>query len=188
MTEDKRRFILNSKTFEIPYQFQKMGVIDINILKQLNENHEYHILSKVSENVFKDFIQYLINGRELDIHFDNIYELTLLSEEFNIQEMKENLDTIKSNYRSHETIIEKMQQQIKLLENQISQQNTLIEQYQSEKNSFITKKELLEATKAGRKYWEEHMSKFPNINWATNSYYSWNRAVVYSENLLKQEI
>ena len=80
------------------------------------------------------------------------------------------------------------------MEAKLNQQQQIIQQMkqkimqesQNNTNSFVTKKQLKEATEAGRKYWEEHMSQFPNIDWAANSYYSWNIAVVYNTNLINE--
>lgn len=76
------KFILNSDEIEINKFFLKIGEIkNKDIPNQLMEK-PYEIKSKVSYEVFKSFIDYLDKGTIPEIHMDNLYEFSLINQEF----------------------------------------------------------------------------------------------------------
>lgn len=66
------------------------------------ENHKYEVQSKISDEIFQQFLQYLINGTETEIYFDTIYELNQLSKEFQINELQEKIEKKRKQWREIE--------------------------------------------------------------------------------------
>lgn len=84
--------ILNSKEYELSDQLKKSLDISKTIYLQLMKGEcKYEVKSKVSEDVFKAFVEYLIEGTDIEIHFDTIYELKQLGKEFAISDLLEKL-------------------------------------------------------------------------------------------------
>ena len=96
--------VFNSIKKSLPSNFQMLLKISESIRQALvfNNDHKYQVQSKVSEEVFQEFYQYLIDGTEPEIHFDTIYELKQLSQEFEIQELKLNIENKKNQWREIE--------------------------------------------------------------------------------------
>lgn len=108
---------LKSKEFELPYQLAVK--IDQDICRQLNrDTYKYEVQSKVSDEVFQIFLQYLVDGTEPKIHLDTIYELKQLAQEFQIVKLLQKI-TDKFN---------RWQELEKILENESPNTTQLIEQ------------------------------------------------------------
>ena len=104
MSQKNFILIFNSIDKPLPSNFQMLPKISQSISQELifNDDHKYQVQSKVSEEVFQEFYQYLIDGTEPEIHFDTIYELKQLSQEFEIQELKLNIENKKNQWREIE--------------------------------------------------------------------------------------
>lgn len=106
----QRNFILsfNSKDFALTSQFKMYGQISSSISQDLifKEDHKYVVQSKVSNEVFQQFLQYLIDKTEPEIQFDTIYELKQLSDEFEIKELKELIEKKKQKWLEMEKFFE----------------------------------------------------------------------------------
>lgn len=104
MSQNNFILVFNSIENQLPIQFQMSSKISPNIIQKLifDKDHKYQVQSKVSEEVFQQFFQYLIDGIEPEIHFDTIYEFKQLSQEFEIQELKLNIENKKNQWRSIE--------------------------------------------------------------------------------------
>ncbi|KAK8887431.1 hypothetical protein M9Y10_038475 [Tritrichomonas musculus] len=76
----------NSKVFTIPSLFKHLLDISPDISNSLvfGQNHYYCLKSKVNENVFQSFIDYLVDDKIPDIDVFNFNEFMQLSQEFNI--------------------------------------------------------------------------------------------------------
>lgn len=87
----QKNFILvfNSIDKPLPSQFHMLTKISQSINQKLifNDDHKYQVQSNVSEEVFQEFYQYLIDGTEPEIHFDTIYELKQLSQELKFKSL-----------------------------------------------------------------------------------------------------
>lgn len=102
--------ILNSKEYELSDQLKKLLDISKTIYLQLMKGEcKYDVKSKVSEDVFKAFVEYLIEGTDIEIHFDTIYELKQLGEEFSISELLEKIESKKNKWREIEKFFEQQQ-------------------------------------------------------------------------------
>lgn len=107
---DNSLLIFNSKEYELPDQFKKLVEVSNEIYQKLMKGEcKYEVKSKVSEETFKTFVQYLIDGKAIEIHLDTIYELKLLAEEFKISELLEQIETKKNKWRKIEKILEQQQ-------------------------------------------------------------------------------
>lgn len=91
-------FILQKRSFTIESVFKHISNISPEISKNLifEPNHSYQVISDVSEKVFEDFIEYLINDTIPNINLDNINEFINLSDEFKI--LGEIIDQKKDEY------------------------------------------------------------------------------------------
>lgn len=78
--------LLESKPFTIPSRFNRLSDLPLEIYNILvfDSNHQYIIQSKVSEEVLKSFINYLVNEKTPDITDTNFFEYYQLNQEFNI--------------------------------------------------------------------------------------------------------
>ena len=100
------KFILNSDEIEISKFFLKIGEIkNKDIPNQLMEK-PYEIKSKVSSEVFKSFIEYLDKGTIPKIHMDNLYEFSLINQEFQVDYISDLLQEKRNKFRRIEEIIE----------------------------------------------------------------------------------
>lgn len=107
---DSSHLIFNSKEYELPDQFKKLLDISKNIYRKLMKGEcKYEVKSKVSEEVFKSFVEYLIDGTDIEIHLDTIYELKQLAEEFEISELLKKIQTKKDKWREIEKVLEQQQ-------------------------------------------------------------------------------
>lgn len=88
MQNETFQFTLRSKTYNAPLIYSRLADISPNISKSLifGLNHQYHIESDVSDEVFQSFIQYLISDEIPDIQINNINEFSELSKEFHLLE------------------------------------------------------------------------------------------------------
>lgn len=104
MSQKNFILIFNSIDKPLPSNFQMLPKISQSISQELifNDDHKYQVQSKVSEEVFQEFYQYLLDGTEPEIHFDTIYEFKQLSQEFEIQELKLNIEKKKNQWREIE--------------------------------------------------------------------------------------
>ena len=101
------KLILNSKEYPLPSQFSKMGVISKEIFESLTRgNQQYVIQSKVSEEVLCQFLLYLTDGKEPEVHIDNLFELQQLSVEFCVHEIKEMIQKKTAKWREIEAQLE----------------------------------------------------------------------------------
>lgn len=92
--------IFNSKRYELPDQFKKSIEISRDIYQKLTRSdYTYEVQSKVSEEVFEIFLQYLIDGSEIEIHLGTIYEPKQLGQEFQISELLQKIDLKKKLWR-----------------------------------------------------------------------------------------
>ena len=99
--------ILNSKEYQLPLPFKKLGEISSEIYRSLaGDNHQYVVQSKVSDEAFGQFILYLTNGKEPEIHINNLFELQRLSSEFDTQEIKGFIQNKISKWQALETQFE----------------------------------------------------------------------------------
>lgn len=90
---ENSRLIFNSKEYELPDQFAKSNNISRDIYRKLNRNeYKYEVQSKVDDENFQIFFEYLVDGKEPEIHLDNIYELKQLAKEFQISELIEKIN------------------------------------------------------------------------------------------------
>ena len=78
------KLILNSKTFHIPTNFQFLSDVNQDILMVLSTKHEYFVESKVSDNVFTNFINNWVRKEPLDLNISNIGEFNQLIHEFDL--------------------------------------------------------------------------------------------------------
>ena len=100
--------IFDSKQYEIPDQFKKSLEISREIYCSLMRNEcKYEVQSKVSEEVFQIFHQYVVDGTTPEIHVDNIYELNQLAREFQISELLELIENMKKRWQEFEKYLEK---------------------------------------------------------------------------------
>lgn len=88
MQNETFQFTLRSKTYNVPLIYSRLADISPNISKSLifGLNHQYHIESDVSDEVFQSFMQYLISDEIPDIQINNINEFSELSKEFHLLE------------------------------------------------------------------------------------------------------
>lgn len=101
------KLILNSKDYQLPSQFRKMGEISAEIFGSLtSDNQQYVVQSKVSEEVFDQFFLYLKEGQEPEVHIDNLFELQQLSVEFCTREIKELIQRKTAKWREIEAQLE----------------------------------------------------------------------------------
>lgn len=79
------QFVLNKKSFPMPFQFRHYNDISQNIISTLvnSPNHQYHVKTKVNEEIFQNFINYLIDDTIPHIDEDNFYYYYELCDEFN---------------------------------------------------------------------------------------------------------
>lgn len=107
---DSSHLIFNSKEYELPEQFKKLLDISKNIYRKLIKGEcKYEVQSQVSEEVFKSFVEYLIDGTDIEIHLDTIYELKQLADEFEISELLKKIQTKKDKWREIEKVLEQQQ-------------------------------------------------------------------------------
>lgn len=93
--------VFNSKYYILPFKFKMLEQISTNIIQALTSNNfKYQIQSNISEEVFQQFYQYLIDGTEPDINSDTIYELEQISQEFQIKELQVKIDEEKKLIKS----------------------------------------------------------------------------------------
>ena len=98
------KLIINSKEYQLPLPFKKLGEISSEIYRSLaGDNHHYVVQSKVSEEVFDQFYLYLKEGNEPEVHIDNLFELQQLSVEFCTREIKEMIQKKTAKWREIET-------------------------------------------------------------------------------------
>lgn len=81
-------FRLNNKLFQIPSQFKRMGDIPNSIYQILKQGEPYDVSSKVSEELFQQFVDYLDKKIDIEIHIDNYIELSQLASEFTQEELQ----------------------------------------------------------------------------------------------------
>ena len=90
--QDQNQFTLfgNSKQFKIPFHFENLVYININIniFNSLISNHQYHVNSIINDQTFQSFLDFLVNKKEPEITHDNIQDFSQLSQEFNFQLLK----------------------------------------------------------------------------------------------------
>lgn len=127
------------KKYEIPIIFKGLFDVEKNISLQLlyNPNHEYKVISNVSEEVFLTFISYWIDGNEPIITFENYFEYLQLNQEFGI--MNDILDQARKNFNEYE-------QNLYILKNSKCQDVSSIEkEVSAHLDEYITKhgKELM---------------------------------------------
>ncbi|KAK8839644.1 hypothetical protein M9Y10_032010 [Tritrichomonas musculus] len=79
-------FFLNDKTFQIPRRYELINNISSTIVKQLFEQDEYYVHSKVKEETFQNFINFLLNRELPTYHADDILEYVDLFQEFEIKQ------------------------------------------------------------------------------------------------------
>lgn len=79
----KSKLLFNSKEKEILRRFSRIGELPDSIFTCLTSNpYQYEIQSVVSDEVILPFIDYLVYGRDFEIHVENVIEFFLLSQEF----------------------------------------------------------------------------------------------------------
>lgn len=71
--------ILNDNKISIPRQFRKIGTLS---------PFTYVIKSSISQNTLNSFLAYLCEDAELKISIDNYFELMQISDEFQLQDLK----------------------------------------------------------------------------------------------------
>ena len=81
-------FFLNDKIIQIPRIYELFSQISSTIAKQLFYQDKYYVHSKVKEETFQSFINFLLKGEHPTYHADNILEYVDLFQEF---EIKQNL-------------------------------------------------------------------------------------------------
>lgn len=81
-------FFLNEKIIQIPRIYELFSQISSTIAKQLFYQDKYYVHSKVKEETFQSFINFLLKGEHPTYHADNILEYVDLFQEF---EIKQNL-------------------------------------------------------------------------------------------------
>lgn len=83
------QLILNNKFFQIPVKFNHLNDIPPSILNTLvtDPNHRYYVKSDVTEEVFQNFIDYLVEDQIPDIQEDDFYLYYELCEEFNLMDL-----------------------------------------------------------------------------------------------------
>lgn len=79
-------FFLNDKIFQIPRRYELINNISSTIVKQLFEQDEYYVHSKVKEETFQNFINFLLNRELPTYHADDILEYVDLFQEFEIKQ------------------------------------------------------------------------------------------------------
>ena len=81
---DKKSFklILKSHTFSIPSDAVTLSKVDDVIYQILNSNGEYKVKSKVTYEVFQQFVDHWINQQIPVFNFDNIIQFDRLAKEF----------------------------------------------------------------------------------------------------------
>lgn len=138
------KLILRSKAFDIPKRFKMMGSLSDDILNSLeSEKHQYDVKSMVCEEIFQTFIQYLLTGKIPEIHIDNIFELSLLAQEFGISDLIDIINETKKKYREFEKILENQassplfNQPLSVLQQDLEQKNRQIFELQQNYNEIV---------------------------------------------------
>lgn len=78
----KSKLLFNLKEKEIPRRFSRIGELPDSIFTLTSNPYQYEIQSVVSDEVILSFIDYLVYGRDFEIHVENVIEFFLLSQEF----------------------------------------------------------------------------------------------------------
>ena len=78
--------IFNSKSFQVPSDSHFLRKINPFIAQQLNIEGHYEVISKVKENIFISFMNYLIDGIIPDLNTGNISEFEEISNEFEVMD------------------------------------------------------------------------------------------------------
>lgn len=128
---EELKLILNSQPHAIPQKFKMMGVISDDIFNSLTKNKQYVVQSKVSTEVFEEFILYLTEGKLPEVHIDNLFELQQLSVEFCTDDIKQSIHQKIDKWREIEAKLEQgtlsnsreqeLQTRIDILEQSIQQ-------------------------------------------------------------------
>lgn len=77
-------FYADQKEFLIPISYDAQKKISEKIQRALFEKGNYSVESNVRGDIFQIFVDYWINNKEISFNSDNIYELYLLSKEFEL--------------------------------------------------------------------------------------------------------
>ena len=102
--------ILNDNKISIPRQFRKIGSLSPFIFnKLLNDPFTYVIKSSISQNTLNSFLAYLCEDAELKISIDNYFELMQISDEFQLQDLKNLLLEKKRIWEYYERILENLE-------------------------------------------------------------------------------
>lgn len=88
-SSDSLSIIFQSKANFIPLKFDLLDNISPSISHSLvlNPNHEYTVKSKVSEAVFRSFLEHWLKGTPSDIQIYNIDEYIQLNQEFQFKQL-----------------------------------------------------------------------------------------------------
>lgn len=87
--QNKFTLFMNSKQFKIPFHFDNLVHIDLNIFNSLIVNHHYHVNSITNEKIFQSFLDFLVNKKEPEITHDNIQDYLQLSQEFQFSALED---------------------------------------------------------------------------------------------------
>lgn len=89
--QDQNTFTLfmNSRQFKIPFHFENLVHINIDIFNSLIVSHHYHVQSITDEQTFQSFLDFLVNKKEPEITSDNIPDYTQLSHEFQFSALED---------------------------------------------------------------------------------------------------
>lgn len=86
MQEEKCfNIILNSDILRVPCLFTNLVHINPNIFYSLINDHQYYVKSNISKQSLQSFIDFLVNGKDLNISSDNIEEYSQLNQEFQFE-------------------------------------------------------------------------------------------------------
>lgn len=85
----KFHLIFNDKSYLIPINFCHYQDISQNILQTLihDQKHQYEVQTNVPEEIFQNFIDYLVNNTVSGINIENFYLYFQLCEEFEISDL-----------------------------------------------------------------------------------------------------
>lgn len=97
MQQISLKLISGSKQYELPFKFKGISDIKTDIYYQLlvNSEHNYFVKSNVSEENFLLFIDYLVHKKIPTITVGNYYDIFRLSDEFDLSELKEIVQSAK---------------------------------------------------------------------------------------------
>lgn len=134
---------LNSNTEEkLLFQFNKMNAISQEILKILLENKKYEIKSDVSKDVFHIFSQYLNDGKNPEINGDNLFELSLLANEFKLNDLLSIIKIKSTKWHEYEKHLEQQEQINSELQKNIQQLTCIIQELSNKINQLENQQNL----------------------------------------------